>query len=259
MIVEEKKLYIEALERDVTLFIYVPNNDVKEYRVLYMHDGQNLFFDDAAAYGASWKMIENLERANMNDVMVVGIENANDFHCRIDEYSPWLNDEIFKKYQDMVKRAVGGKGDLYLDALVNIIKPYIDQNYPTSQKAEHTAMAGSSMGGFITLYAAIKYPHIFSRFACMSNAFWVDYEKMLELVKATDFSNVKKLYLDTGDQESDDGSDEYVKSNLGIHEVLKSKIDRSCYRFEIIEGAKHFEVDWANRMSDVLQFVFDKG
>lgn len=50
------------------LYIYLPNSYNEKpdeyYPVLYMFDGQNVFFDSDATYGKSWGLKEYLEYTN---------------------------------------------------------------------------------------------------------------------------------------------------------------------------------------------------
>ena len=88
---------------------------------------------------------------------------------RLDEYSPWANAE-YKK---------GGEGDQYTNFLALTIKPYIDAHYRTRPDAAHTAIAGSSMGGLIALYAGLKYPQVFGRVGVFSPAIWFAKDSLL--------------------------------------------------------------------------------
>ncbi|WP_311764151.1 alpha/beta hydrolase-fold protein, partial [Escherichia coli] len=45
----------------------------------------------------------------------------------------------------------GGKGALYVDFIVNTLKNYIDSNFRTFPDRNNTAIAGSSMGAYISL------------------------------------------------------------------------------------------------------------
>ncbi|WP_199907827.1 alpha/beta hydrolase, partial [Klebsiella aerogenes] len=92
---------------------------------------------------------------------------------RLDEYSPWAN-VAYKK---------GGEGDKYTDFLARTLKPYIDAHYRTRPDAAHTAIAGSSMGGLIALYAGLKYPQVFGRVGVFSPALWFAKDSLLAYVR----------------------------------------------------------------------------
>ncbi|RZK32590.1 MAG: esterase, partial [Hymenobacter sp.] len=143
----------------------------QRYPVLYLQDGQNVF-DDATAYAGEWGVDETLNqlRASGQDptgCIVVAVDNGGDH--RLDEYSPWVNAE-YKK---------GGEGDQYTNFLTLSLKPYIDAHYRTQPDAAHTAIAGSSMGGLIALYAGLKYPQVFGRIGVFSPAIWFAKDSIL--------------------------------------------------------------------------------
>ena len=58
--------------------------------------------------------------------------------------------------------------DNYLKFLVTELKPFIDKKYSVYKDMNHTFIAGSSMGGLISMYAICEYPRVFGGAACMS-------------------------------------------------------------------------------------------
>jgi pimeloyl-ACP methyl ester carboxylesterase len=58
--------------------------------------------------------------------------------------------------------------DEYLKFLVLELKPFIDGKYSTLPDRDNTFIAGSSMGGLISMYAICEYPAIFGGAACLS-------------------------------------------------------------------------------------------
>jgi len=63
-------------------------------------------------------------------------------------------------------------GDAYLSFIVTELKPYIDATYAVYTNKENTFVAGSSMGGLMSMYAVAEYPEIFAGAACISTH-WV--------------------------------------------------------------------------------------
>ncbi|QLH30924.1 MAG: hypothetical protein HWD63_08270 [Candidatus Parvibacillus calidus] len=57
----------------------------------------------------------------------------------------------------------GGNGEKYAEFLVNTLKPFIDSHFRTLTEPEHTGIAGSSLGGLISYFTAIRYPNVFGR------------------------------------------------------------------------------------------------
>ncbi|MEL6569735.1 MAG: glycoside hydrolase family 97 catalytic domain-containing protein, partial [Pseudomonadota bacterium] len=136
------------------------------YRVLYLHDGQNLFEDERAYTGTSWGVDETLsrliERGDVEPTIVVALENT--WETRWQEYAPeaFINALPEDTRAGIIETAGGAPfSDDYLQFLVEEVKPYIDANYRTRTGREDTAIAGSSMGGLISLYALSEYPDVF--------------------------------------------------------------------------------------------------
>src|SRR5204863_406550 len=63
---------------------------------------------------------------------------------------------------------INGGGDQYAKFVVEEVKPQIDKLYRTQPDRAHTALAGSSMGGLITLYMAKVNHDTFAQIAVMT-------------------------------------------------------------------------------------------
>ena len=151
---------IPQLCRTRRIWVYLPKDysiSRKSYPVLYMHDGQNLF-ENATSYAGEWGIDETMD-AFKNACIVVGIDNGG--VLRMNEYNP--NTSQFGK----------GEGRSYLAFIVENLKPFIDKTYRTLADSRHTYMAGSSMGGLISFYAGLYYPHVFGALGIFSPSFWI--------------------------------------------------------------------------------------
>ena len=164
--------------------VWLPDNYTasKKYAVLYMHDGQMLFDSSITWNKQEWGVDETLnqlmQQNKIRDCIVVGIWNGG--KSRHPEYFPQKPFEaLSKEEQQLVYSAYrsGGQSifsglpissDNYLKFLVEELKPFIDKNYSTKTDASNTFVAGSSMGGLISLYALCEYPTIFGGAACLS-------------------------------------------------------------------------------------------
>ena len=124
------------------------------FPVLYMHDGQNLFEDADAAFGVAWEVDDVLDALTAAGIVaphiVVGVDNTPE---RIADYTPIAT----AAYPD------AGHADAYVDWLVGTVKPTVDQAFRTRCEREATALAGSSLGGLVSLYAFLRHPGIFGR------------------------------------------------------------------------------------------------
>ena len=155
---------IPQLGRARRVWVYLPPDyaaSQKRYPVLYMHDGQNVF-DAATSYAGEWGVDESLDSlfaAGDPGVIVVAVDHG--LQHRMNEYSPWTHPQ-----------AGGGEGDAYVEFLVRTLKPWVDQRYRTQPGPESTGVMGSSMGGLISLYAALRHPEVFGRVGVFSPSLW---------------------------------------------------------------------------------------
>lgn len=154
----------------------------KAYPVLYMHDGQMLFDANKTWNGQEWGVDEVLSQLisdkEIAPLIVVGIWNGDS--NRHSEYFPQKPFETLPPHiQDSLITRVRRNADTdlfsqnvysdnYLKFLVKELKPFIDKTYPTMTGASHTYIAGSSMGGLISMYAICEYPEVFGGAACLS-------------------------------------------------------------------------------------------
>lgn len=148
-----------ALQRTHRIWIYLPKNyktSKKRYPVWYLMDGQNLFDALQAPYG-EWGVDECLDTAAVPAIVVGIASGAN----RLTEYNLW-NSQFGK-----------AEGAAFLDFVCHELKPYIDQHFRTLKEPEHTAVGGSSMGGFIATCAILRHPDVFGKAALFSPSYWI--------------------------------------------------------------------------------------
>lgn len=245
----------DELNRDVTISVYLPNNYYdtdKSYPVLYMHDGQNLFEDELATYGKSWGIIDAYNsNKTLPKLIIVGINST---ETRSDELVP------FNFYSEYDKRYSGGKTNDYYNFIIAKLKPVIDEKYRTLKSAYHTGIMGSSYGGLSSTYAALKYSEYFTRFGCVSNAYFPVQKELKKLIENSTLSTCKKFYMDVGTKETGNKKEDktYIQSNQSIYKLLSKKIDSNNLKFEIIKDAIHNEAAWEIRFPKIIKFLFDE-
>ncbi len=184
---------IPQLNRTRRIWIYLPPDyqaSPDSFPVMYMHDGQNLF-DQTTSFAGEWEVDESLNSLFENGdkgIIIVGIDNGGAH--RIDEYTPWEHPQYG-----------GGEGDAYVNFIIETLKPYIDAHYKTKADRRHTGIMGSSLGGLISFYAAIKHQDIFGKAGIFSPSFWFS-DEIYNLVENTGKQADMKVYLLAGEQES---------------------------------------------------------
>jgi predicted alpha/beta superfamily hydrolase len=219
---------IPQLKRVRRVWICLPPGyagSAKHYPVLYMHDGQNLF-DDATSYSGEWGIDEFLDSTKARQSIVVGIDHGG--ATRTTEYNPYDNEKFGKE-----------EGDAYVDFLVKTLKPFIDKNYRTLKNPANTFIAGSSMGGLISMYAVLKYPHVFGGAGVFSPAFWISGPKIFNDIKAKGKAFTGKIYFYCGKMEGETMVPDMLKALRGMKKVSKAKM-----KAVIRDEGKHNEVRW---------------
>lgn len=218
---------IPQLKRVRRVWIYLPEgytSSKNRYPVLYMHDGQNVF-DDATSFSGEWGVDEFLDSAKTKKCIVVGIDHGG--AKRINEYCPYDMERFGK-----------GEGDKYVDFLAKTLKPFIDKRFRTLKDEKNTFVAGSSMGGIISMYAVLKYPKVFGGAGVFSPAFWVG-PKIFEDIKKKGKEVKGRIYFYAGKQEGEAMVPDMLKAFEGMTRVSKSKMT-----IVIRDEGKHNEGRW---------------
>lgn len=239
---------IPQLNRVRRIWIYLPENysaTTNRYPVLYMNDGQNVF-DDATSFSGEWGVDECIDSMK-NKCIVVAVDNG--AQKRINEYCPYdfsLKTLGLSNTDSLHK----GEGGLYIDFLANTLKPFIDNNYRTLKDKDNTFIAGSSMGGIISMYAVLKYPKVFGGAGVFSPAFWVG-PKIFDDIRAKGREAEAKIYFYAGGQE---GETMVPYTQKAFDEM--SKISQSRMVIEINENGKHNEARWRIEFPAFYKWLF---
>lgn len=218
--------------------------------ILLMHDAQNLFDDTMSHHEVSWRVIEGLEKANVKNMIIVGIDNSPTE--RMNEYSPY---ETNIELKDRFIKGTGGKGFIYIDFIANDVLPEIKTRYHTS---ENYYMAGSSMGAYISMFAAMRYPDLFKGIGCFSIASWFNEVKFLNDLNRSSINLNTSFFISVGDQEtsSDDVKEFpeiYINNSKHVYETLEKKGLKKL-SFNIVKG-KHNERQWMTLFPDFINFI----
>lgn len=243
-----------------TIVVYLPSEyeskeaAKKRYPVLYMHDGQNLFDASTSFLGIEWgadEAAESLVKAGkIEPLIIVGLYNTPE---RMNEYTP-----------DRDKgRGGGGIGDLYAKFLVEEVKPFIDKTYRTRPERAHTGVAGSSLGGLISLYICREYPETFSRCGVISPALmWNDGALLKSLESDPSWMKKVRFWVDMGTAEGRQvaGFSQGIARTRQLVKIFESAglKEGKDYAYLEVEGGEHNEAAWNARSPEILGFLFAK-
>ncbi|MFN4993726.1 MAG: alpha/beta hydrolase [Bacteroidota bacterium] len=253
--------------------------DSGKYDVLYMHDGQMLFDSDNTWNKQAWEVDEVvaqlMQAGKVRNFIVVGIWNGG--QTRHADYFPQKPFELLlnQTERDTINSQLLNVGrtttafkpqsDNYLKFIVSELKPKIDKSYSVYTNPEHTFIAGSSMGGLISLYAVCEYPEVFGGAACLSthwpgtftlqnNPFPLAMQLYLEM-QIPDPAN-HRIYFDCGNQTLDAL---YPSLQKNVDEVMrKMKYNQTNWLTYLDEGADHSERAWHNRLHVPLIFLLSR-
>ena len=234
---------IPQLNRTRRVWIYLPSDysaTKKHYPVLYMQDGQNVF-DDLTSFAGEWSLDETLDSIgnHTREIIVVAVDHGGD--KRINEYCPY----------DMEKYGKG-EGNKYIDFLVKTLKPFIDKCYRTEKNKKNTFIAGSSMGGLISMYAILKYPRVFGGAGVFSPAFWIGPEIFNDIAAKGAKVN-SKIYFYCGAQEGETMQPDTEKAFSEMRKISKSTM--VCV---VRADGKHSEWVWKEEFPLFYLWLMEK-
>ena len=235
-----------------TVYVYLPDaamkNKNRRFPVLYMFDGQNVFFDEDATYGKSWGMGEYLDKTRTRLIVVAVDCNHRPPNGRLNEYSPYT-------FDDPQFGHITGYGRRYMRWMTETLKPMIDERYPTLPGRETTWIAGSSMGGLMSLFAVSEFNHVFSRAAALSPSVWAGNCGMAKTIRKTKFAPDTVVYMDYGSRELE--GQEYMRGYyLRCVEALMERGVHVTSR--VVPGGEHCEASWERQIPFFLRTLMYK-
>ena len=223
-------------------YVYIPDSfrrhPERRYPVLYMFDGHNVFFDKDATYGKSWGMKRYMDRSK-TELIIAAVEcNHSPDGGRLSEYSPF-------DFRAPGFGPIHGRADEMMDWIVNWFKPYVDAHFPTLPDREHTYLAGSSMGGLISLFGVLAYNEVFAKAACLSPSIWFAVNQLDQLIREAEIGEDTVIYMDYGSRE------------LGFHPNMARQFSRVATQLlakrvnvdaRIVPGGNHNEASWERQI-----------
>lgn len=264
--------------RNVDVWLPDGYTATKKYAVLYMNDGQMLF-DSAITWNKQeWQADETIsaliKSGKIKETIIVGIWNISQYrHAEYFPQTPFeaLNSEVKIKVFNAVRTKDFAlfndsiQSDKYLKFIVTELKPFIDSAYSVKKDAANTFIAGSSMGGLISLYAICEYPEVFGGAGCLSthwpgifnlepNPVPAAFQNYLKQHLPSPISH--KIYFDYGTATLDSL---YKPLQQEVDKIMKTKgYKRKNWLTKEFPGESHSEQAWSKRFHIPLEFLLRK-
>ena len=246
---------VQVIKRDIlfrpagkarTLHICLPEgydtDPETRYPVMYFFDGHNLFSDADATYGTCWGLKDFLEGWE-KPMIVVGLECGHEGDERLVEYCPYhINNSFFGD--------LNGIGKETLRWMAEELKPLIDREYRTYSFREATGIAGSSMGGLMSVYGIIAHNDTFSKAACLSSSISSCMGELLGDLDRAEIDPDTRIRLSWGSREGFSARDQHRMAD-----ALTKKgalVELYCQR-----GGRHCEAHWAKQVPDFMEFLWN--
>ena len=220
--VEQFEFSSKRLNNTRRFYIYLPaaydNERDRRFGSLYVHDGGEYLERAKMA-----NVLDNLIAAGqIPAVVTVMVDPVN----RMEEY--WANDR-------------------YLEFLCSELVPEIEERYRTAADRKARGVMGASLGGLISVYAALSRPDLFSLVAGQSSALMIEEQKLASMVQSTRRASFR-FYFDVGKYEP-----RFIPAHESFIGLLKKKRWQTLYQ-ELPGG--HNWTSWRAHLKDLLIFLW---
>ena len=238
------------------LLVWLPpsyDHSDRDYPVVYMQDGQNLF-DAKTSHCGSWEVGAAMDRLAAEEIeaIVVGIPNVG--HARLEEYGPFRD-----------RRHGGGKGQSYVRFVAETVKPRVDADFRARTGPGDTALVGSSMGGLISLYGRLARPEVFGLAGALSPSLRFGGDAIFRFARGA-ARTPGRIYLDVGTREASHvggvlpgmiRSARYARAVRRMHDLLEESGYRPGEDLLFVEAkdGRHHESAWGERLPGALRFL----
>jgi len=244
----------------------------RRYPVLYMHDGQNIFFPKRSNFNKVWAAdkaaLSLINARKVAPFMIVAVDHPGP--SRFLRYFPTrvASAPMRQGTEAFAKGKLGG--DDYLSFLGDTLKPVIDARYRSRPQPRYTAVAGSSMGGLISLYALTERADIIGKAAAVSTlsplidpellqkqpmmAAGVKADWMRYLSTRLGAPHGRKLWMDHGTETLDAFYAPY-QAVLDEGVAKAGWVRGKDFESRVYKGTAHEENAWAARLPEMLGWL----
>jgi predicted alpha/beta superfamily hydrolase len=223
-----------VLGRAHRLRVYLPpgydENSLASYPVIYMQDGQNLFFPTEAFMGREWAVDETSQTLRamsaVEDFVIVGIHS----------------DDRMRDYTEPGYEP-------YARSLAEEIVPEAQRRLRVGNHRRYRSVWGSSLGGVVSFYTVWEHPNVFGSGVCMSSTF-SHRNTLIDRVLDEPARDVG-FYLDSG----------WPGDNYEVTMAMATALVARGWRYGLnlmhlcFPQAEHNETAWGMRLHLPLQFL----
>jgi len=268
-----QSMFLQAQNIQVWLPPSYEKEHIKDYPVLYCHDGQNAMDDSYSWTGTSWRLMGALTRLHyIGDIheipIVILLPSASE------DLLPGIVRRRHLEYGDLGQPFA----EAHCDFIAQVVKPYVDKVFRTRKGPNDTYAIGSSMGGQASLHLLLRHPNIFGGAACLS-PYFAPRTLVTALTEAGKTLKNKKLYMDIGgDSEKAKVPWLDINDHLTLEhwwnpgyfwldtqlqpfvEMMRMALNFSGveHAFYMVPGARHNERAWAQRIHLPLIHLYGK-
>jgi predicted alpha/beta superfamily hydrolase len=213
-------------------------NPERRYPVLYLLDAQNLV-QGGAGFG-DWgleRSLAILKERGRGEFIVVGIDHGEEF--RKSEFNPYAHRWLGR-----------GEGEMFVKAVIEGVKPFIDGEFRTRPEREYTGIGGSSLGGLLSYFAGVKAWPVFGKVLVFSPSLWVSPRTFSDAGQLSSAAP-SQFYLFGGGRET--------KSMQSALERLHSALRRHPQvqtHFSFDPEGRHEEARWAREFPKAAEWLF---
>lgn len=246
--------YSKILKNKRKIRIYLPpsyySQKNKSYPVLYIHDGQNVFYGLESFSGHSWQLHQRadylIKKNLIEEIIIVAVDHMG--KKRLIEYA---HQDGFYKGQKI--KAAGLK---YESFLIEELMPAVEKSLRVKKGAANTALMGSSMGGLVTFNIGLRRPDLFAKLGILSPSFWWGQNSALEKINSYNYDDLESMiWLDTGTEEENFSS--FSEALIKKFKELKN-IKKLALKVYLVPAGIHSETAWAERVHCPLLYFFGK-
>ena len=255
---EIKTEIFEFMGQEKEVYIWTPDdydaNSEEKYSTIYLFDGQKMLIRDFldTMFNGCWNVAESVTSMmaeSDNKAIVVAIATTE--ATRYDELVP----EISEDHNEELEKFSNLTGDEFSDFINDELVPFIEENYNVYTDAEHTSIAGSSLGGLEAFYVGFDHPETFGTVGAMSSTFGTyDLETWYNFLSGRDFETYPCIYLYSGSMNGDNGDVTHLASTL--LQKLDYPEDKLYYHY--CPDGLHRENYWRFVFPEFLVAMFDR-